>query len=81
MFNFFRRKEKQTQNDELFQTINEKEILLGIKLAKKRSRIDKHYIIFLNAYISKKTCKKLKRKKYNVEILSSDDCPSFKVTW
>lgn len=81
MFKFFKKKKTTTETDELFPTMTAKEILLGINAIKKRSKIDKHHATFLNAYVSKKTCRKLKRKKCNVEILNSDDCPSFKVSW
>ena len=80
MFKFFKKK-KITETDEQFSTMTAKEILLGIEAIKRRSKIDKHHATFLNAYVSKKTCRQLKRKKCNVEILNSDDCPSFKVSW
>ena len=78
--NFFKKK-KTTRSNEQFPKMTTKKILLGIEAIKKRNKTDKHYAIFLNARISKKTCRKLKREKYNVEILNSNDCPSFKVSW
>ena len=78
--NFFKKK-KNTETDEQFSTMTTKDILLGIAAIKRRSKIDRRSATFLNARISKKTCKQLKWKKYNVEILNSDDCPSFKVSW
>ena len=78
--NFFKKKKK-TEADEQFPTMTAKEILLGIQAIRKRSKIDKHHATFLNARVSKKTCRQLRRKKCNVEILNSDNCPSFKVFW
>jgi len=79
MFKFFKKKKDKftkTEN-EMISIMTAEEILQGIDLIKKRSRITKHCATFFNASISKKTCRKLKKKGYNVEIFDS----SFKVTW
>lgn len=78
--NFFKKKKK-TETCEQIPTMTAKEILLGIYAIKKRSKIDRHHATFLNAYVSKRTCRQLKRKKYNVEILNSSNCLGFKVYW
>ena len=78
MFKFFKKKkEKTTETENEISIMTAEEILLGIDLVKKRRKTNKHYIHFLNASILKKTCRKLKRKGFNVEILDS----SFKVMW
>ena len=50
-------------------------------MIKRRSKIDKHYATFINAYISIWARIKLWLKKYKVEVFNSDNCPSFKVSW
>ena len=78
--NFFKKK-KTAETNEQFPTMTTKEILLGIEAIKRRCKSEKHYATFLNSRVSKKTCRQLRRKKYNVEILNSKDCPSFRVSW
>ena len=77
MFSFFKKKKKTDETDEM----SANDIIIGINAVRKRTKIDRHYVIFLNACVSKRTCRKLKRKKYNVEILNSYECPAFKVSW
>lgn len=84
MFKFFFKKKKEytTKTGEVISIMTDEDVLLGIKAVLKRTKIDKHHITFLNASIAKKSCRKLKRKGYNVEIFKSDNgCPSFKVSW
>ena len=83
-FLFKKRKKSSIETDEVISnmTYKYKDVLLGIEAVLKRTRIAKHHVTFLNASIAKKSCRKLKRKGYNVEIFKSDNgCPSFKVSW
>lgn len=81
MFKFFSKKKSQIETYEMYSTMTAKDILLGIDAIKRRSKIDKHCATFVNAYISRWTCIKLKLKKYTVEVFNLDNCPSFKVSW
>ena len=81
MFKWFKKKKKTTETDEKIPIISEEEILQNIYVIKKRSKIFKHNATFLNARVTKKTCRKLKRKGIIVEVLDSKDNPSFKVSW
>ena len=59
----FKKKKKTTETIELVQTMTAEEVLLGIKVIQKRSKIDRRSVTFLNARVSKNTSKKLKQKK------------------
>lgn len=52
MFKLFIKKKNQIETEEMYPTMSAKEILLGIDMIKRRSKIDKHYATFINAYIS-----------------------------
>jgi len=80
MFKCFKKKKKTSETDENFPTISEEDILQGIYVIKRRSKIDRHYVTFLNARVTKKTCRKLKKKGHIVEVFDSKDNPSFKVS-
>jgi len=81
MFKWFKKKNSKPEISEQFPTKDAEEILEAIQAIKNRSNIDKHQATFLNANISKKACRKLKRKGIKVEIFSSDNSPYFKVFW
>lgn len=81
MFKWFKKKKKTTETDEKFPIISEEDIIQGIYVIQKRSKIFKHTATFLNARVTKKTCRKLKRKGYIVEVFESDGNPSFTVSW
>lgn len=57
------------------------EILLGIELIKKRSRLNTHSATFLNSYVSRRTCRQLKRKGIIHEKILYENVPGFKVSW
>lgn len=85
MFKWFKKKNEVTEIteefDNRFPIMTKEEILIGIQLVRKRSKKSKNHVCFFNSYISKKTVKQLKRKKYDIEIFKSDDAPGFKVSW
>ena len=82
MFKWFKKKKKtKSETDEKIPVISEEDILNNIYVIKRRCTIDRRYITFLNARVTKKTCRKLKRKGIIVEVFESEENPSFKVSW
>jgi len=80
MFKWFKKKKKET--DERFSTMRTKEILSGIEVVKKRDKKNiKHSATFLYSYITKRTCRQLRRKGYNVEVINDKGIPGFTVSW
>lgn len=82
MFKWLKKKKAPVETKDQFPTMNETEILQGIEVVKKRNKKkNKRHVYFSNAHISEKTVKRLKRKKYSVEILIEEGVPGFKVSW
>ena len=80
MFKWFKKKKKET--DERYSTMSTEEILDGIKVIQKRNRKNtKHEAIFLYAYITKRTCRQLRRKGYVVEVIDDNGIAGFKISW
>lgn len=87
MFKFFKKK-KQVLNkpddvltpESSIEQMDLEDVLNGIWVAQERDTKGKRKsFTFLNAEISKKTIRKLKRKGYDVELFTSNGSPGFKV--
>ena len=82
MFKWLKKKKAPVETQDQFPTMDETEILQGIEVLKRRNKKrNKHHVYFFNAHISEKTIKRLRRKKYIVEVLDEEGMPGFKVSW